>query len=382
MHIPARLTTLIAAVALLVTGPVPAAGAAAATSDDQGQDGRGLVALWNCEAPQHDRVSNCAGGGLNGTNHGARWLGGGLEFDGAGNYVSIRPHRKLSSLATGTLSVWFKAHSARFGDCVQPIFYYGDIDGGSDNSSLIVELGHFWPNQKTTALYFTIYGVPGQKPTFCFDTRFDLQLDTWYQFVAVVGNGFNTGYLNGVELTDRNYNFGGPNDTVFFDDVVNPGTCLIGKGWFWTFPNPCYFDGRIGEIRVYDRPLSARQVGHLYNEGRRDLEGDRTAVRAPSPEGRGGAGPAALLLQNHPNPFNPATRIRFSVAERTLATLRVYRVDGSLVATLFRGPIDPGVREVVWDGGDGSGRQAGSGVYFCQLQAGDQTITKKIVLGR
>lgn len=379
---PKRTTTIIAGVGLLVTMIALAPGAGAATLDDGVQNDKGLVACWNCEAPRHDRVANCAGGGINGTNHGALWLDGALEFDGASDYVSIPVHRKLSSLATGTISVWFKARSARFGECVQPIFYFGDIDGGSDNSSLILELGHFWPNQKTTALYFTIYGVPGQKPTFCFDTRFDLQLDTWYQFVAVVGKGFNTGYLNGVELTGRNYNFGGPNDTVFFDDVVNPGTCLIGKGWFWTFPDPCYFDGRIGEVRIYDRPLSARQVKHLYHEGTRDLGDDRAAARSPSPEGRGGGEPGALLLQNHPNPFNPATRIRFSVAGSTHATLRVFRADGSLVATLFRGPVDPGVREVVWDGRDRSGCQSGSGVYFCQLQAGDQTITKKMVLGR
>ncbi len=380
--IPTRNRNLMAIVVglLLLAWSWPAA-ANASERDGAPWKDKGLVACWNCEAPHEDLVRNVAGGGLNATNFGASWTDGALDFDGVADYVSVRPPQwKLASLARGTLSVWFKSHVTAWGDHVQPVFYFGG-PGGAQNSSLILELGHFWPDHKTRALYFTIMGNPGQRPTFCFDSNFDLDLDTWYHFVAVIGDGYNTGYLNGAEMTGRNYNFGGPHDRAFFSDVVNPGACTIGKGWFWTIPNPSYFDGQIGEVRVYDRALEGDQVQALYDEGKRDLDRAAAAPRAAAFRG-GTAGAPAALLEARPNPFNPATRIRFSVLERGPVSLRVFDAGGRLVATLVRGTLEPGVREATWDGRNTQGRPAGSGVYFCRLVASGQTVVTKLILGR
>ena len=376
-----RMTPIALAAGLLAIALAWSAAASASEPGGAPWKDKGLVACWNCEAPHDDLVRNVAGGGLNATNFGAHWADGSLAFDGVDDHVSVRPPQwKLASLARGTLSVWFNSHVTRWGDAVQPVFYFGG-PGGAENSSLVLELGHFWPDHKTRALYFTIMGNPGQRPTFCFDTNVDLDLDTWYHFVAVVGDGYNTGYLNGAELTGRNYNFGGPHDRAFFSDVVNPGACAIGKAWFWTYPDPCYFDGRIGEVRVYDRALDAGRVQALYEEGRRDLDHAAAAPRSAAFRG-GTVGAAPALLQVRPNPFNPATRIRFSVAERGPVSLRVFDAGGRLVATLFQGTADPGVREVAWDGRNFKGRPSGSGVYFCRLEASGQKVVGKLILGR
>lgn len=380
------LSLLAIALALTLVAPMTTYAAPIPTSAghrpaDVSKRDKDIVAWWDFEKTPSGLVRNCVPGGQHGVNHGAKWTGGALEFDGEDDCVSIGQYRKLASLATGSISVWFKIYSVRIGECVQPVFYFGDPDGGADNSSLIIELGHFWPDRKTTALYFTIFGVPGQKPTFCFDSNVDLELDTWYHFVAVVGEGFNTGYLNGVEMTDRNYNFGGPNDTVFFDDVVHLGTCTIGKGWFANFDNPCYFDGKIGDVRIYRRALNGDEVAEIYDEVRDGGGASGAVASARTSHGTPTAG-TATLLGNRPNPFNPATRIRFSVAERTHVTLRVFSVEGRLVKILLSREVDPGVREAAWDGTDASGHPAGSGVYFCKLTAGEQTLTKKMILGK
>lgn len=342
---------------------------------------RDLVAWWDFEKPLNQLVQNFVPGGLHGMNHGAAWADGALAFDGVDDYVSVGQDRKLAALSTGTISVWFQFHSVRTGEFVQPILYFGDPNGGADNSSLTIEIGHFWPNMKTRTLYFTIFGTPGERPTFCFDTNADLELDTWYHFVAVVGADFNTGYLNGVELTGRNYNFGGPHDSVFFDHVVHLGACLIGKGWFANYDNPSHFEGMIGDVRIYRRALDAAEVAGLYDELRlaRDAALPASALRAA----RGAAGaPAVALLGNRPNPFHASTRISFSARERSRATLRVFSADGRLVATLVNGIVEPGLREVAWDGTDGSGRAAGAGVYFLRLDAGGESATAKMILGR
>ena len=88
------------------------------------------------------------------------------------------------------------------------------------------------------------------------------------------------------------------------------------------------------------------------------------------------------LEQNLPNPFNPATTIRFTLPERTYATLRVYDVAGRRVATVLSKEIPAGPHRVVWDGKNGRGEPAASGVYFYSLTADGRTATKKMVLLR
>jgi subtilisin family serine protease len=75
------------------------------------------------------------------------------------------------------------------------------------------------------------------------------------------------------------------------------------------------------------------------------------------------------LLPNVPNPFNPATRIDFELAERAPATLRIYDVAGRLVRELADGRIrEAGSHSVYWDGLDAAGRPVPSGVYIYQLR--------------
>jgi hypothetical protein len=87
------------------------------------------------------------------------------------------------------------------------------------------------------------------------------------------------------------------------------------------------------------------------------------------------------LSQNTPNPFNPATTIGFEVPEGgARVRLRVYDVNGRLVRTLVDGyrPAGPGSAE--WDGTDGDGNSAASGLYFYRLEAPGFAQTKKMVL--
>jgi hypothetical protein len=90
----------------------------------------------------------------------------------------------------------------------------------------------------------------------------------------------------------------------------------------------------------------------------------------------------AQLFQNHPNPFNPTTRIEFVVPEGRAqrVTLTVYDVTGARVKTLIDGTRAPGAHVTEWDGRDARGRLAGSGVYFYRLQTEDAVLTRKMVL--
>jgi hypothetical protein len=86
------------------------------------------------------------------------------------------------------------------------------------------------------------------------------------------------------------------------------------------------------------------------------------------------------LNQNHPNPFNPVTKITFVLPQRIHTNLSIYNVEGKLVRKLVDEVLDEGFKEYVWDGKDSRGTALSSGVYFYRLRAGKDILTKKMVL--
>jgi hypothetical protein len=83
------------------------------------------------------------------------------------------------------------------------------------------------------------------------------------------------------------------------------------------------------------------------------------------------------LTQNFPNPFNPATTIRYSMPNRSQVLLTVYNTVGQKVATLVQEQQEAGSYEVKFDGS-----ALASGVYFYRLQAGSFMQTRKLLLLR
>ena len=82
-----------------------------------------------------------------------------------------------------------------------------------------------------------------------------------------------------------------------------------------------------------------------------------------------------VLHQNHPNPFNPITKISYQISELSFVTLTVYDVLGSEIITLVNEEKPLGNYEVEF-----GATTLPSGIYFYKLQAGKFVETKKMVL--
>jgi hypothetical protein len=98
-----------------------------------------------------------------------------------------------------------------------------------------------------------------------------------------------------------------------------------------------------------------------------------------------GAGDAAdvrvnRLWQNDPNPFNPRTTIKYSLARSGAVKILVYDVSGRLVRTLIDAKEEAGAHAAVWDGTNDRGEKAGSGVYWVQMRIADFVSNKKMVI--
>lgn len=90
------------------------------------------------------------------------------------------------------------------------------------------------------------------------------------------------------------------------------------------------------------------------------------------------------LLPNAPNPFNPATAIRFIVPIGAAAedrSLTVFDVSGQVVWTT-RVQAALGQQSVTWAGVDQLGRPVATGVYIVRLRVGDMSATRRVTLVR
>lgn len=86
--------------------------------------------------------------------------------------------------------------------------------------------------------------------------------------------------------------------------------------------------------------------------------------------------PASFLLsQNYPNPFNPSTVISYQIPTAGFVDLKVFDLTGREVANLVSRIQGAGSYEVTFDGVGLS-----SGVYVYKLEAGGQTLIKKMTL--
>ena len=121
-------------------------------------------------------------------------------------------------------------------------------------------------------------------------------------------------------------------------------------------------------------------------------DGGLTAIRADLTlslvtAGAGKAGPektpqALRTFLSGTSPAHSVVTIQFGVEQRTHAVLAIYNVAGQRVRRLLAGPVDAGAHSQEWDGRDENGRDVATGIYIAKLQAGEKSVTQKLLLTR
>jgi hypothetical protein len=86
------------------------------------------------------------------------------------------------------------------------------------------------------------------------------------------------------------------------------------------------------------------------------------------------------LAQNFPNPFNPETRIEFSVPIQSDVKVEVFNINGQLVKTLVDGNITAGIHQITWNGVSNGGISVSSGLYLYRMTGPGFVQTKKMLL--
>jgi hypothetical protein len=121
----------------------------------------------------------------------------------------------------------------------------------------------------------------------------------------------------------------------------------------------------------YDGIYTAKGVYGLWFVAHDSFKGlitNQTGVNVSAPA-------AFSVAQNTPNPFNPATTIRFTMAKTGKVSVDVFDVAGQKVATLVNGSLNAGSHSVVWNASKFS-----AGVYFYTVKEGGFSRTMRMTL--
>jgi Leucine-rich repeat (LRR) protein len=94
-----------------------------------------------------------------------------------------------------------------------------------------------------------------------------------------------------------------------------------------------------------------------------------------------------VVLQNYPNPFNPETWLPFQLVKDADVSVRIFDANGKMIRLLELGHKMAGsylTKDLAayWDGKTMAGEQVSSGVYFYNIQAGNYSATRKMVVNK
>jgi hypothetical protein len=264
------------------------------------------------------------------------------EFDGTSSYITVSSSPTLESPTTELSQIaWVNIYSwSLIGDPFGPILMKSNSSVNAFQYRLSIG-----PHGVGTAINNWNNSV---------DISDTLNFNEWYMIVSTLKDDTVKVYVNGVFIGEGTLTGPIEPDTKPLEigrDV--PGITEV-------------FNGKIDDIRIYNRTLTQAEIDSLFNEGVTSV--DEIDLTIPH---------TFELYQNYPNPFNPLTTINYSVPELSFVTLKIYDVLGNEIETLVNKEKSIGTYTFEFDAST-----LPSGIYFYRLKADDFVETKKMILLR
>ena len=212
-----------------------------------------LIAHWKLDEGSGTVVNDSAGAN-NGTVYGAAWtdgkISGAMSFDGVDDYIEGSSSPFDFADTTFTASAWFKTTGTQ-GMIVTEGGCYGGWALRTGNISVT-----------ETGLLMVMLKESGSLNAYLAKTATSYNNDTWYHVAAVI--------------TTNTSNPAGNHADIYVDGLIVPTTELKPYSYAPATPNwrigarydvsPVYFNGKIDDVRIYTRALSAQEIQDLYLE--------------------------------------------------------------------------------------------------------------------
>ena len=194
-----------------------------------------LVAHWDFDEGKGDVLHDRSGNENHGKIHGAKWVKSGkgcaLRFDGVDDFVDCGQGPSLSPREALTMSAWVRR----------------DVPPRSGEPALITKGG---PGGYALTLYTDVRSYTYVSGAFCWT---GVAVGSWNHVVATFDGRHLKTYRDGKLCANRPHRSGiKPNEEHL----------LLGK---WHDSQAC-FEGMLDEVKIYNRALSAEEVGAAYRE--------------------------------------------------------------------------------------------------------------------
>ncbi|MET0391458.1 MAG: LamG-like jellyroll fold domain-containing protein [Polyangiales bacterium] len=201
-----------------------------------------------------DVATDLIGGADGRLRDGARFEGGGVVLDGADDYVELPPGL-LSNLTDVTLLIWLRWDG---GQCWQRVFDIGHRRQDPRDGSVLV----------APALYLTLRSCPEDVPTLGYFASPGQVQHVRASEPARVGEQAQLGFRYDARTRQL---------ALIADGAVTAERPLtlqleaVGNASAWLgrslFPDDPALDGRLEELRIYDRALDARELQRVFEAG-------------------------------------------------------------------------------------------------------------------
>jgi hypothetical protein len=197
------------------------------------------------------------------------------------------------------------------------------------------------------------YGIAEEPPAGTFDARWYLN-DTAQSKIDAIPPALPDTLVFHVQPGGHSYPI-----TISWDSVgLPPGTYLLEDGLTHGSLLSVNMQ-KHGSATIADSTTDSLEIVHMSQV-------------LSAPIAKGDALPKDFSLrQNYPDPFNPTTRIEYSLPENATVRLAVYNILGQEVALLVNERETPGEKSIEWNGA-----AMPSGVYFYELEATGESSSK------
>ncbi len=273
-------------------------------------------------------------------------------FDGQDDYINIGNNASLEITGDMSISVWVQMD-------VIPSWFYPVVGKGAHGET------------RETNVVYSLHVLNVSDNAF---PRHSHERDAGYNTDVIstrtigAGEWIHLGIVrNSIQKTYTFYVNGLPESNISYDLQPNGGEgtdCYIGWAPWGVIT---FFDGRIDDIRMYNKAKTSNDMMDLYSENNWATTIDETA------------GPSIptdfLLAQNYPNPFNPSTTIRFGLKETGHVKIAVFNLLGEEVATILDGVREGGNHEIHFAAGN-----LPSGTYLYRMVVDGKSEARKLVL--
>ncbi len=233
----------------------------------------GLVGYWSFNEATGTVATDLSGNNFNGTlTSGATWgegrHGGGVVLDGTNDHVLIQNSNTASNALKPalpvTISAWVNLDSLGLNQFIfynnfREDFYSGVMMQFNSTNNLRCQYGSNGSIGSATRRTFNATGLA-------------VTSGRWYHVVCVIRGATNmTAYVDGVSISGSYDGTGG-------SLAYSTDSGAIGVGDVSGSGGNVYLDGKIDEVRFFNRELSASEIEALYRSGQATLARSRAVI--------------------------------------------------------------------------------------------------------